>query len=76
MRFGRSKDTQPEQEPVRPDQVHKLAKLMQDLDDTVYFDEQQRPGGPYRQAKAALDAAKRNSTAAEIRAGERMALHG
>lgn len=60
MAWGKKKATP---EPVRPDQVKRLKKAMDDEDDAILFDV---PGCPdYPRAKAIADAAWRNSTQAE-----------
>lgn len=72
--FSRS---QSEPEPVRADQVDRLAKRIADADDAVTF-----PGCPpeldqrFERAQSTLAATERNSSPAEIRAAYRTSREG
>ncbi len=66
--FGKKKQ-QSNDEPVRQDQVKRLSNRMTEENDATLFDVD--GCRDYPRAKAALDAAMRNSTDAEIRAAYR-----
>lgn len=77
--FGSKPDPQPD--PVRPDQVRRLAKAIWDKDTAGPADEaaHQSSGRPARwqaRADAVLDATMRNSTDAEIRAAQQAVERG
>ena len=60
-----------EPEPVRPDQVARLAPLVESLHDAMLCDEGPEGEADYRRAEAMFEAARRNSTSAEVEAAYR-----
>jgi len=54
-----------EPEPVRPEQVRRLKKAMEEEHDAILFDEGPSGAAEYQRARAVVEAVWRNSTQAE-----------